>query len=262
MLKSYYDKKNNRIVQIGNISNSSFWDNHWKTNPVLAYSQKYSFIIPIIRKFLKKGRILEAGCGPGDKVYLLQEAGYDAVGIDYAKETVEAVKNSMPSLDIRIGDVRNLPFEDECFDGYLSLGVIEHLYEGYDLVIKEMRRVLKKNGFAFVGFPFLCPLRKIKLRRNCYPLWEEKVDLVNNFYQFILDYKKVLEDFQKNGFAGIKLEFFDGVKCIKDEINSFRPILQKIYDSRNIYIKMAKFGINKISSCFAAHLALLVIKKH
>ena len=260
-MHSYYDKVNNRIVQVGTKSILGFWDNHWKTNPVEVYSHKQSFVMPIIKKFLKKGRILESGCGLGDKVYLLQKEGYEATGIDNAKETVEKVKRIMPSLDIRFADVRQLPFDDEFFDGYLSLGVIEHFYEGYDRVIQETTRVVKKGGFAFVGFPFLCPLRKIKIKRGSYPLWEEKEDLVSSFYQFILDHNKVIDDFSKKGFQIKRLYFCDAVKGMKDEVTFCRRPLQFIYGKQNFYLKALKHGLSGIFSRFSGHLALVVFRK-
>lgn len=261
MITSYYDKENRRIVQVGTVSNPGFWDNHWKTNPVKVYSRRYSFVLPIIKKFLKKGRVLEGGCGLGDKVYLLQKKGYEAIGVDYAKETVEKVKNLIPSLDIRFADVRQLPFSDEFFDGYLSLGVIEHFYYGYKDIINEMKRVLKKGGFAFVGFPFLSLLRKIKIKRNSYPLWEGKEDLVNNFYQFILDHNKVINDFSREGFQLKHLYLYDAVKGIKDEVAFFKRPFQFIYDKQSLYSKALKYGVSRIFSWFGGHLALTVFSK-
>lgn len=261
MISSYYDKVNNRIVQVGNTSSPVFWDRHWKSNPVEFYSCRRSFVMPIIKKFVKKGRILEGGCGLGDKIYLLQKKGYEAIGVDYAKDTVGKVKELMPSLDIQFADVRQLPFKDEYFDGYLSLGVIEHFYYGYDQIIKEMSRVLKKGGFAFVSFPFLSPLRRIKVKHNGYPVWEERADLVDNFYQFILDHYKIIDDFNKNGFKIEHIQFHDGTKGIKDEIGIFKRPLQIIYDSSNISLKVVKYVLGRVSSSFAGHLILLVFSK-
>jgi len=261
MLKTYYDKKNNRLVQIGYPSNVYFWEKHWIDNPVSMYSKMHSFIVPIIKKFLQNNStILDGGCGLGVNVYLLKKAGYNVVGIDYAKETVANINKSMPLLDIRCGDVKRLPFQDGCFDGYLSLGVIEHFYEGYDLVIKEIKRVLKDKGFVFVVFPFISLLRRIKINFNCYPLWEENI--ANNFYQFIFDPYRVIDDFSKNGFKVSTVRFYDAVKCIKDEIKVTKYFLQYIYDSKNLYIKAIKYMIDKVLSRMAGHIILVVFSKN
>ena len=49
--------------------------------------------------------------------------------IDYAPKTVEFVNKKFPFLDIRLGDVTKLDFDDNFFDAYWSFGVIEHFYQ-------------------------------------------------------------------------------------------------------------------------------------
>ena len=44
-------------------------------------------------------------------------------------------------------DLDDLPVEDESVDGYWSLGVIEHFYDGYGEILSEMHRVIKRDGF-------------------------------------------------------------------------------------------------------------------
>jgi len=50
-------------------------------------------------------------------------------------------------------DVRKLNFPDHYFDGYWSLGVIEHFYKGYDEIIHKIYRVLHPGGFLFLTVP-------------------------------------------------------------------------------------------------------------
>ena len=73
-------------------------------------------------------------------------------------------------------DVRNLNFDDGFFDGYWSLGVIEHFYEGYERIIKEVNRVIKRNGFVFLTFPSLSFLRKFKSKWGLYVDYHESIN--------------------------------------------------------------------------------------
>ena len=59
-------------------------------------------------------------------VYSLKKQGFEAIGLDFAPQTINYLQEVAPELDIRLGDARSLPFENESFDGYWSLGVIEH----------------------------------------------------------------------------------------------------------------------------------------
>ena len=47
-----------------------------------------------------------------------------------------------------------LPFKDNCFDGVMSLAVLEHVDQPFDCA-KEILRVLKPGGRLYVGVPFL-----------------------------------------------------------------------------------------------------------
>jgi len=46
-----------------------------------------------------------------------------------------------------LADIRNLPFEDNFFDGVYNLGVMEHYSEKeIEEILAEMKRVLKDEG--------------------------------------------------------------------------------------------------------------------
>ena len=58
------------------------------------------------------------------------------------KMELKKIKLHWPQLDVSYGDVRALEFEDDSFDGYWSLGVIEHFPDGYEDIGQEMTRVI------------------------------------------------------------------------------------------------------------------------
>ncbi|MGR3318585.1 MAG: hypothetical protein ACUZ8O_08905 [Candidatus Anammoxibacter sp.] len=70
----FYDAVNNRLVYLNQKADSAFWDKHRQTHNlqnIIKAPPKNRFIIKTTRKYLQDGgRILEAGCGMGDKVYL------------------------------------------------------------------------------------------------------------------------------------------------------------------------------------------------
>ena len=53
-----------------------------------------------------------------------------------------------------VGDIHNLPFEDNSQEAILCLAVLEHV-ENPILAASEMYRILKPNGYCFVYVPFL-----------------------------------------------------------------------------------------------------------
>lgn len=261
----YFDSKNNRLVFIQKSATPDFWDSHWNSNDfkksVLKGSEN-KFIFNITKKFLKPGsKIIEGGCGNGHFVYSLHKNGYQTIGIDFACDTIKKIKKEFPELNVITGDVREIPFPDEYFDGYWSIGVIEHFYEGYEKIIKEAQRILKKGGFLFLTFPQLSIMRKIKSKMGLYKDFESKSVDLSKFYQFAFDHKKIKENIKKHGFVLVKRKSIAGLKGIKDEIYFFKKPLQKIYDSKLFIFRILKVALSLLFEPFFGHSALMVFRK-
>lgn len=265
-MKQYYDKQNQRLIYCGQKANDSFWDEHWDRSDLdfeKSVRKNNRFIIKTTRKYLPAGsRVLEGGCGQSANVFTLHHNGYRACGIDYAAETIKKINRLIPELDIRLGDVRNLPFEDEYFDGYWSLGVIEHLFDGFDPIIKEAHRTLKEDGYLFVTCPCMNFIRRFRASRSCYPLWQDEENAPELFYQFALNKTATIEHICEAGFQLCSAKRFDGVKGFKDEIASANNCLQLIYNNDSLPAKITRKIMDLILSAFAGHSILLVFQKH
>ena len=263
----YYDRLNNRLVFIQNRAEEEFWEKHWQkydVEKVITSASSSRFLLGNIRKYLPLGaRVLEGGCGLGQYVYCLYVNGYDAYGIDSAQRTVEQINKAIPELKVLVGDVRELPFERGFFDGYCSLGIIEHFYEGFDVVALEMRRVIKSGGYLFLTFPYLSNLRKKKIDKNKYELWKSSPELVTNFYQFALSGDSVCKFFLDLGFELIARRPINGLKGFKDEIDvgSLKGLLQKVYDSTSLPGRILAYGLDQMLSPLAGHCEMMVLRR-
>ena len=97
--------------------------------------------------------VLEIGFGPGVGIqYAAEQVTQGHVsGIDYSETMVQAarkrnaaaIKNGV--VDLRHGDVRSLPFEDETFDRVFTIHSI-YFWAEPTACLREIRRVSRTNG--------------------------------------------------------------------------------------------------------------------
>jgi SAM-dependent methyltransferase len=256
----YYDKTNHQLVYVNQKADPQFWDEQWSTNNFVKAIKgpKNRFTVRFTTKYLKRGaRLLEGGCGRGDKVYALHRQGYDVYGVDYASKTVQQINEYTPELKVSLGDVRNLQFDNDFFDGYWSFGVIEHFYDGYFPILKEMHRVLKNGGYLFLTTPSMSLLRSIKAKLGCYPKFQETDDIKQNFYQFALNSKSVTYNFERIGFQLIEMKFYGGNIGIQQDANLCEPIFNPVCENR-----FSGSAISLLTSQFANHMTLYIFKKN
>jgi ubiquinone/menaquinone biosynthesis C-methylase UbiE len=263
----YYDKKNNRLIVEGLNPTPKFWDEQSVIKELKKHiesAKNERFVSNVTAEFIKPDKtkkILEGGCGRGHFVYSLMDHGYDAYGIDFAKETIKKIHLVMPDLNVNVGDVRDLDFPDNFFDGYWSLGVIEHFFEGYDEILREMERVIKKGGYLFLTFPHVSFLRKIKMRMGIYPTFNPDTFDMKLFYHFALDPVKVKSDIEALGFKLVYSRQLEGIKGLKDEVLVLKKPLQRVYDSQNFFVKVINYFLARVLAPFSAHAILQVFKK-
>jgi len=96
-------------------------------------------------------RILDIGCGVGNALRELKEKGHEVVGFDLTLSNVERTGETL-GVEVFAGDMHDLPFEDESFDGILMWDVLEHALAPL-LVLGECHRVLRVGGRMLIYLP-------------------------------------------------------------------------------------------------------------
>ncbi|MCU1263991.1 MAG: hypothetical protein JWM21_309 [Acidobacteria bacterium] len=94
--------------------------------------------------------ILDIGCGTGANLEMLSQFGA-AEGVDVSPDAL-AFCRQRGLQNVRQGEAEHLPYEDGSFDLVTALDVVEHLDD--DVAgLKEMRRVLRRGGYALLFVP-------------------------------------------------------------------------------------------------------------
>jgi SAM-dependent methyltransferase len=144
-------------------STSEYWDDSWDHASPIAEGARNCVndpLFPLLDSTLQRDRLfLEGGCGTGHWVKQFHDRGYRAVGLDFASRTVDRLHATAPELDIRLGDIRELPFADGEVHTYFSNGVVEHFEDGPELALAEARRVMAPDGWFLCSVPDACFLR-------------------------------------------------------------------------------------------------------
>jgi SAM-dependent methyltransferase len=227
-----YSPTANRLIYFDEKATPEFWETRWRAAGEPPPPGPRDEVVTVTTKYLSIGsRILEGGCGRANKVKALADAGFEAIGVDFAEDAVGRAQLYYPQLDIRQGDVRSLKFPDAYFDGYWSIGVIEHFWDGYDAILAEAHRVLRADGILFLTAPWLSPFRKYKARVGGYVRSDFNHE-PEGFYQYALGRQEVSAQLARHGFNLMQWSGLAAEISLKQDMTCCRSFVGWLFGSR------------------------------
>ena len=159
--------------------------NSYLFNLVYKYTVYNSFLNFINRSI--KGKLLEIGCGIGKTTHFL--AGrYNTLiitAIDYDRGQIDIANKNRESTKIKFmqADATNLKFKPAHFDYAIETNVSHHI-KNYPKAIKEVKRVLKKNGYFYLmdisQYFFTLPIIKYLFPPEAYLTKKELIKQLEN----------------------------------------------------------------------------------
>lgn len=258
-----YWQEADKLIYLDEKPTPEFWDARWEKEGKPPPVNPKDDVIVVTRKYLApSARVLEGGCGRANKVQALADAGFTAVGIDFAEDTVEQARRIYKDIDVRKGDVRSLEFPDDYFDGYWSIGVIEHFWDGYGEILSEAARVLRPGGFLFLTAPWFSPYRKRRARDGSYTTANFTSE-PDSFYQFALSREEVCAELARHGFQLKSWHGWVSEISMREDMTRFRRQIDWLLGSRgSIFKRVLRRLIARSLDGYCGHSFLAVVRRN
>ncbi|MFA4646955.1 class I SAM-dependent methyltransferase [Pyrococcus kukulkanii] len=122
------------------------------------YKKRLEDLEPLLLKYMKrKGKVLDLACGVGGFSFLLEDHGFEVIGIDISEDMIARAKRYAQERESKVefilGDAKNLPFNDREFDYVIFIDSLVHFTPlELNQVFKEVRRVLRPGGKFIIQF--------------------------------------------------------------------------------------------------------------
>jgi SAM-dependent methyltransferase len=131
-------------------ANETYWDRRWREagrdagcfDDINVYPIRFAEMIMRDRD----AEVLELGVGLGRVMKHYHQHGFRMRGIEKSDVALAQLRADCPELDVRAGDVRELPFASNSFDVILAFGVYHNIEKGMDDAVAETARCLKAGG--------------------------------------------------------------------------------------------------------------------
>jgi ubiquinone/menaquinone biosynthesis C-methylase UbiE len=182
------------------------------------------------------GKILDAGCGPGTFIALMENSDRKIFAFDLSLKMVsEAKREGQENTrhNYLVANLMNLGFREEVFDGVLCIGVLGYI-PNPEKALKEIHKVMKRGGEAVVQISNAGSIKE-KIYENWIPKIFEKIGIKKK-RGWGFDFP--LFSYNKKDFDGM-IEL-SGFKIMEWSFYDFHiPFLERI--SMNCAIRMAKY---------------------
>lgn len=109
-----------------------------------------------LRRVLRRGRIVDLGCGPGWYATAMREAGFRSYALDVTMPMLAIVGRRTPELPRVCADLVTLPFAPQSLDGAWGLNTYCHLPAGeLALALAELHAAMKVGAPLEMTLPRL-----------------------------------------------------------------------------------------------------------
>jgi SAM-dependent methyltransferase len=155
-----------------------------------------------INRFLKKGRLIDVGCGMGYFMDLARNDGWKVKGVEISDYAVSYGQDKL-KLDIIKGGLKEARFETGYFDAAIMWNTLDEIDDPKANLI-ELNRILRKGGYIFIRVPNLYfHLRLSRLYNRRRQLFTDIGYNPSVFHLYSFDKNSIKNLLEKAGFSNV-----------------------------------------------------------
>ena len=152
----------------------------------------------------QSGKLLNLGCAHGPDLLPFTES-FELYGVDFSREMLRFARKYSRKFDFSVNlflaDINYLPYRAPTFDWAISVATYHHLKrEALPAALKELRRVLKPGGEAFITVWNRWQPRFWFSRRDVAVPWRTRGKTLYRDY-YLLSYPELTRLVKKAGFT-------------------------------------------------------------
>ena len=111
------------------------------------YSSQLSTQLADLAGVVAGQQVIDVGCGPGvlTRELVARVGAANVVAVDPSEPFVDAARDRLPGVDVRLASAESLPFQDGMFDAALAQLVVHFMRDAVG-GLREMARVTREGG--------------------------------------------------------------------------------------------------------------------
>src|SRR3954451_5631348 len=131
---------------------AALWGSHartWSTTLEQRMRPLYAAALDALEP-LQGRELLDAGCGSGQALADAAARGAVVSGLDATPELLEIARERTPAADLLIGDIQEMPYDEDVFDVVPAFNSIQYAVHP-TAAVAELARVCRSGGRVAIG---------------------------------------------------------------------------------------------------------------
>ncbi len=144
----------------------------------------------------------------------------------------------------------------------ISLGVVEHFWDGMGGILSEAWRVLEDAGVLLLSVPHFSPLFRRRADSESFQRASgRKSTTGQDFYQFYFTKAEIERQLRENGFVPMDTFYYDGIYGAKRASAAFNVRSDGSYVFRGVTNRIFRLPVPQVLLKHFAHMVLIVAVK-